>query len=86
LGDTDLTMLEQHSARADLRTTQDIRDALQADASLSRAAKNIKIVTRDGSVTLSGTVQSDDERRTIDLAARRIAGALKVDNRIEVTP
>jgi len=85
---TDLTLLEQHSGRADLRITQDIRDALTADKSLadSGAAKSVKIVTLDGNVVLSGSVKSDEERRTIDLAARRIAGALKVENRIEVAP
>jgi hypothetical protein len=88
LGTTDLTLLDEHSARADLRITQDIRDALNADRSLSSsgAAKRVKIVTQEGNVTLSGSVKSEEERRTIDLAARRIAGALKVENRIEVAP
>lgn len=71
-----------------MSTTQDIRAALLADKSLadSGAAKSVKISTKDGNVTLSGSVKSDEQRRAIDLAARRIAGALKVENRIEVTP
>jgi len=87
-GTTDLNQLEQNSPRADLRITQDIRDALAADKSLtdSGAAKSVKIVTQSGSVTLSGSVKSEQERRAVDLVARRIAGALKVENRIEVTP
>ena len=85
LGTTDLTLLEQHSVRADLRLTQDIRDAL-ATESLTSAATNVKIAAKDGNVTLSGRVKSEEERRAIDLAARRIAGALKVENRIEVAP
>jgi hypothetical protein len=87
-GNTDLSLLDQNSPRADQRTTEDIRDALLADKSLatSGAAKSIKISTKDGNVTLSGSVKTEEERRAIDLAARRIAGALKVENRIEVTP
>jgi len=87
-GTTDLRTLDDHSARADLTITQDIRDALTTDKSLanSGAAKSVKIVTVNGNVTLSGSVRSDAERSAIDSAARRVAGVLKVENRIEVAP
>jgi osmotically-inducible protein OsmY len=54
------------------------------DDSLSFTAKNVKIITVSGKVTLRGPVKTTQERAAIEAAARRIAGATQVDNQIEV--
>jgi len=54
------------------------------DDSLSFTAKNVKIITVDGKVTLRGPVKSEAERSAIEAAARRVAGAAQVDNQLEV--
>ena len=55
-----------------------------ADDSLSTLAKNIKIITVDGVVTLRGPVQSLQEKETIETMAQQIVGIDKIDNQLEV--
>ena len=78
-----LTPMDQGNGQSDLKITQQIRQAVMADGSLSFTAKNVKIITVKGKVTLRGPVNNDAERSAIEAAARKVAGA-QVDNQIEV--
>jgi len=82
-GDT-LTPMDQGNSEADRRTTQQIRQALMNDGGLSFTAKNVKIITLNGKVTLRGTVKSDQERNAVEAAARKAAGSAQIDNLLEV--
>ena len=53
---------------------------------MSTYAKNIKIISRDGAVTLRGPVKSTEEKQRIDSIAKKAAGDMKVDNQLEITP
>jgi len=55
-----------------------------ADKSLSTDAKNIKVITVNGVVTLRGPVNTPKEKSTIEAKAQNIAGANNVDNQLEV--
>ena len=79
-----LTPMDQGNNQSDLDITTKIRQAVMEDDSLSFTAKNVKIITVKGKVTLRGPVNSAAERAAIDAAAKRIAGAGKVDNQLEV--
>lgn len=82
----DATVLptDQGNNEADLKTTQAIRQALMKDKNLSFGAKNVKIITQNGKVTLRGPVSSEAERATIEAAARKVAGVTQVDNQLEL--
>jgi hyperosmotically inducible protein len=54
------------------------------DGSLSMSAKNVKIIARDGTISLMGPVDSQREKDTIATSAGEIAGKNKVDNQLEV--
>jgi hyperosmotically inducible protein len=83
--DTDaLTPIDQGESASDLKITQQIRKAIVGDGSLSFTAKNVKIITNNGKVTLRGPVNSAAERATIEAAARKVAGAGKVDSQLEI--
>jgi hypothetical protein len=82
--DAALTPMDQSNEKTDLKITQQIRQAVMADGSLSFTAKNVKIITQGGKVTLRGPVKSDQERSNIEAAARKVAGVTQVDNQIEV--
>jgi osmotically-inducible protein OsmY len=62
------------------------RAAIMADKSLSTYAHNIKIVARDGKVTLKGPVRSEEEKSAIEAKATEVAGAGNVVDEIEVAP
>jgi hyperosmotically inducible periplasmic protein len=63
-----------------------VRKSLMADKTLSTYAHNVKIITQDGMVTLSGPVRTDAEKSTVEAKAKEIAGADKVVNQITIAP
>ncbi len=79
-----LTAGDQSEARSDRELTRKIRRAIYGDKSLSFGAKNIKIITINGQVTLRGEVKSEDEAGTILEKAHTIAGPGQVDNRLDI--
>lgn len=75
--------LDQSNRRSDIETTAKIRSTIVGDDRLSTNAKNVKIVTRDGQVTLRGPVKSEEERRIInEIAAQSAPG--RVSSQLEV--
>ena len=80
--DTD-TAEKQSNSKDDLALTQKIRQAVMKDGSLSMNAKNVKIIARDGKITLKGPVDSQQEKDTIAAKAGEIAGKDKVENQLE---
>ena len=83
-GSSALTPMDQGGAASDRKITQMIRKAVVGDHSLSFTAKNVKIITQGGKVTLRGAVKTDQERASIEAAARKYAADGQVDNQIEV--
>ena len=81
-GDT-LTPGDQAENQQDLEITRRIRRAITSDDQLSQDAKNIKIVTANGKVTLRGPVKNEQERKAIESIAQQTQGAT-VDNQLEV--
>jgi|GEM_PF-827781 len=75
---------QQGQSEADRKITQEIRQAVVKNKSLSRYAHNVKIITRDGKVTLMGPVRSKDERLFIEKAAGKIAGTDRVTSELQV--
>ena len=81
-----LTPMDQGGSAADLEITQRIRKDLMNDKSLSFTAKNVKVITVNGRVTLRGPVKSEAERSAIEAAARRAAGGgAQVDSQLEIS-
>jgi osmotically-inducible protein OsmY len=75
---------DQSNSEEDLRITQQIRKAVVANDDLSMNAKNVKIVTVAGVVTLRGPVASAEERTVIATLARGVAGVVNVNNQLEI--
>lgn len=83
-GERALTPFDQGNGKADLATTAQIRQEIIADKDMSVNARNVKIITLNGRVTLRGPVNTADEKRLIGEIADRIAQAVNVDNQLEV--
>jgi len=75
---------DQANSSADLKTTQAIRQALMKDGELSTTAKNIKVITANGHVTLRGPVKTAQEKSKIDQLAKSAAGGAQIDNQLDV--
>jgi sporulation protein YlmC with PRC-barrel domain len=80
-----LTPLDQGNSESDVDITARIRKDVISGKNFSVNARNVKIITRDGQVTLRGPVASLEEKRVIGEIAQRIAAPGKVDNQLEVT-
>jgi hypothetical protein len=83
-GDQTLTPFDQGNSKADVTTTAQIRKEIIATSHMSVNAKNVKVITADGKVTLRGPVDSAEEKRLIGDIANRVARAGNVDNQLEV--
>ena len=77
---------QQKDNRSDRDITQQIRQSLMKDKSISTYAHNVKIVTQNGQVTLKGPVRSEDEKKAIETKASEVAGDGKVTSELNIKP
>src|ERR1700730_16588179 len=69
----------------DRELAKKIRKSIASDSSLSTYAHNIKVIVRDGMVTLKGPVHTEDEKNAIGAKASEAAGGNdKVQNELTV--
>ena len=54
------------------------------DKGLSTYAHNVKVIARDGQVTLKGPVRSDAEKLAVEAKATEVVGAGRVVNELSV--
>lgn len=78
-----LTPSDSANTRADLYVSNAIRQSL-VKSGLSSTARNVKIVTTNGRVTLSGRVNSEAEKAKIESLARGAAGSVTMDSQLSV--
>ena len=77
------TPMDQNENKVDIGITAKIRQEV-VDSDMSINAKNVKIITQDGQVTLRGPVNTPAEKDRIVVLATKVAGAGKVKNELEV--
>jgi len=82
--DAQPTAQDQRNDKSDLDLTAQIRRSVVGDRSLSIAAHNVKIIARNGVITLRGPVRSNIERTVVAEKAKDIAGASNVVNELKV--
>ncbi len=75
---------DQANSSSDIKITAAIRRAVMKDDSLTMTAKNVKIITAGGIVTLRGPVTNAAEKTTIARLASEAAPESRIDNQIEV--
>jgi hyperosmotically inducible periplasmic protein len=76
--------IDQNETQTDVDMTAKIRQRVIGAEGLSINARNVKIITADGQVTLRGPVNSAAEHGTIVQIARELAGTDNVDDQLEV--
>jgi hyperosmotically inducible periplasmic protein len=82
-GDTK-TPQNQTNNEADRKLLAAVRRAVVDDKTLSNSAHNVKIVTKDGVVTLRGPVTSEDEKSKVAKIAQQVVGVASVENQLDV--
>jgi osmotically-inducible protein OsmY len=82
----EVTADQQKNNRPDRDITQQIRQSIMKDKSLSTYAHNVKIITQNGQVTLKGPVRSDEEKRTVEAKATEVVGEKNVISELKIKP
>src|ERR1039457_4463094 len=77
---------QQKENRSDRDITQQIRQSIMKDKSLSTYAHNVKIMTQNVQVTLKGPVRWEDEKNTVETKDAEVAGENKVTSQLDVKP
>ena len=77
IGESDQLNAERNAASREI-------GALMKDGQLSTTAKNIKVITANGQVTLRGPVKTAQEKAKIDQLAKSAAGGAKINNELDV--
>lgn len=74
----------QKQDSADRKITQQIRQSILKDKSLSTYAHNVKIISQNGQVTLKGPVRTEEEKQAIEMKAIEVAGENNVNSQLDV--
>ncbi|MGH7871724.1 MAG: BON domain-containing protein [Candidatus Binatia bacterium] len=69
---------------ADENAAQLIRRSLVANNSLPTNGKDVILIIADRTITLRGTVKSEQEKISVGAMARQYAGAKDIDNQLEI--
>lgn len=80
----ELDARDQGSSKSDTELTRRIRQEVVKQDQFSTNAKNVKIITRSGQVTLKGPVKTMEEKKQIEMLAKKVAGVGHVSNEIEI--
>ena len=76
---------QQDMSEAARNTTEQIRQGIMDDQSLSFVSKNVNVVTQAQQIVLSGQVRTQQEKDSIQRIAEQHANGRQVVNRINVT-
>ncbi len=68
--------------RSDVRVTEEVSESLYRNSAVD--ATEIEVSAKDGLVTLRGTVDSRDAKRTAEKCAEAISGVVDVQNELRV--
>ncbi|MGH9731084.1 MAG: BON domain-containing protein [Candidatus Acidiferrales bacterium] len=81
-----MTADQQKNNSSDMEMTRRIRRLIMNDKALSTYAHNVKVITRNGHVTLKGPVNSRKEKEVVAAKATEIAGEGNVTDEVRVVP
>ena len=80
----EVTADQGSNQKSDRDIMKSIRKNVIADNALSTYARNVKIISVNGKVTLKGPVRSDAESKNIEGKATQIAGEGNVTNELSI--
>jgi hypothetical protein len=79
-------VVEQPAATPDELLAARIRKAIKDEKAITIYADSIKVIVRDGTVSLKGPVRTDAEKKAIGAKADAIVGEANVMNNLMVAP
>jgi len=83
-GTASQTPQKQSNAKTDRTLLAEARKAVVKDESLSTTAHNVKILVKNGVVTLRGPVKSAEEKTKIEELIKPLSGVNSIDNKLDI--
>ncbi len=83
-GTASQTPQKQSNAKTDRTLLAEARKAVVKDESLSTTAHNVKILVKNGVVTLRGPVKSAEEKTKVEELIKPLAGVNSIDNKLDI--
>lgn len=83
-GENNLTAEQQSNNANDVQLTADVRRTILEQKNLSVDAQNIKVLAKDGHVTLKGPVATATEKEKLANAVKSVAGVTMVHDEMMV--
>lgn len=77
---------DESESESDRIVTERIRTVFREDSEIAGVAPRVGIATRRGVVTLTGSVETDRQRRVMAAHARATDGAASVDDQLQLVP
>jgi len=81
----DQATIPSNDSQADLTVLAAVRRSIMGDKDLSVDAHNVKLIVKEGVVTLRGPVASQTEKNAIEGLAAKVDGVKKVDDQLDCT-
>ena len=78
------TPQDQSNDAADREVLAAVRREIVDDDALSTSAHNVKILVKDGVVTLRGPVSNAEEKGRIETLAHQVQGVASVENQLDI--
>jgi len=75
---------QQKENQSDREITRQLRRSIIQDKDFSTYARNVKIITQNGNVTLRGPVRSEEEKKAVEAKANEVAGTGHVKSEIQI--
>ena len=72
-------------SQTDTTLTTQIQQQIQSDPTFTVIAPQIQVTAQSGTVTLSGSVQTEDQKRNLEALVKKSSGVISVNNQIQVS-
>jgi osmotically-inducible protein OsmY len=73
-------------SQSDNTIVAQVRESLQRDPEIAFVVPNIQITANNGAIILSGSVQSEEQKRQILSKVQQVTGVVTVNNQLNITP
>jgi len=64
---------------------QKVQDTLRQDSAGASAAQHVQVHAKNGEITLSGSVSTQEEKASLENKAKQVSGVSSVNNQLTVT-
>jgi len=75
----------QFQGTSDQTLVRQVQDSLNKNSTLATIAPRIEVTAQNGTVTLSGSVPSDQDKQRIETMVKSTAGVVSVNNQLQVS-